>query len=143
MSLIISVSGIVLTTVIRCGIDESSRIQDQKKYWLLYRLGASHNYILANLLIRSIAEVITGTGVSVIALLIYRTFQEKYELLGYADYIVTSTRMLYFDSLSRTIQYTDWTYVIVAVLAVLLINTIIIFVHDLKTTQLNGDTQLD
>lgn len=141
MSLILSVSGVLLTTIIRCGISESERAQEQQKYQLLYQLGMSRNCILKKLVLRSGLEAVVGTSLSVIALLLYRGMQEKAELLGYADYMKESVADLWRDIVLRCFNYTDWRFVMITALIALVINMVIMVVHDRKIARPVTDEQ--
>ena len=135
MSLILSVSGVLLTTIIRCGISESGRSQEQQKYRLLYQLGMSRICILKKLLQRSGLEAVIGTLMSVFVLLFYRGMQEKSNLLSYVDYSKDTDVSFWKEIVIRCLQDTNWTVIAVMVLVTLALNMFIMVVYDKKITK--------
>ncbi len=138
LALIISVSGFLVTTLIRFGIYAAYEKQEIERYRMLYQLGMSKHTILRGLGQSALLNSLIGGTLAIAALLGYRFMQERATILSFADYVKPGLLQFFADVSQHCIIYTDWLFVLVMVVVVIVLNVLLLFLHSYQNIYNNA-----
>ncbi|MEE1086185.1 MAG: FtsX-like permease family protein [Schaedlerella sp.] len=130
LTIILGVSGFLMTVMIRFGIYITSAKQDFERYRTLYQIGMKKSSLLHFFIRNAIYDSMIGSTIAVIVLCIYRFLEEKMILLSAENYILTNTSQFYLNIFQRVFFYTDWYFITCIFIVVSFINYILIFIYD-------------
>ena len=138
LALIISVSGFLVTTLIRFGIYAAYEKQEIERYRMLYQLGMPKHTILLGLGRSALYNSLIGGALAIVVLLCYRYMQERATILSFDGYVKPSSLQFFADACQRCICYTDWLFVFVMVIVVTVLNVLLLFLHSYRYIYYNA-----
>lgn len=122
--------GLIISLMIRFGIHITTAMQDTERYHTLYQLGVKRSSILKHFLRNATYDSFIGTAIGMLLLCLNRYQTEKVILLSSEDILFTNTSDIVTDTLQRVYHYTDWSFLFLLFVGIVVLNCIIIFTYD-------------
>ena len=130
LSLITLCASFSMAVVIRCGIQAQTSELEKHKMLTLHRLGMSKKAILRMLTKRVVIESLLGAIGAILVFLSQRYMQERSILFEASDYFASNSMKIFSDVISRCLSYTNWLFVLIILLSVILTNCIVLMLNE-------------
>lgn len=130
LTVVLFLFGLIISLMIRFGIHITTAMQDTERYHTLYQLGVKRSSILKHFLRNATYDSFMGTAIGMLLLCLNRYTTEKTILLSAEGSVFTTTYDLIADILQRIYHYTDWSFLFLLFIVIVILNCIIIFSYD-------------